>query len=109
MEHHSNINYDYTDSLLLKWQYDSSGCIGLRTIEMSKNIISKYNLLSKNSDSVMLYLGKPNRIEKKQNWYYYIQCSCDSAGNLIDSIDYCWSTIRFNEKMEVKEAFHSCI
>ncbi len=102
------INKKQIDSINQLWLLDSTGCNKVRTFGMCKQIVYYHNLLDKNNDSINFYLGPPNKIVSKNEWRYNVQCSCDLNGNCIDSLDYCWVTIKFKSKMEVLDVLYIC-
>jgi len=86
-----NINIE--DSILIRWKYDSAGCLSKRSLQDAKYLITKYKLIDKSLIEIESVIGKANLVEEKPgNMYltYFIGSSCDILGNLKSNYDFCY-------------------
>lgn len=50
------------DSALARWHTDSLGCLGQRTVRLSRELMEKLKIIGKRHDEVIQLLGKPNEV-----------------------------------------------
>jgi hypothetical protein len=96
-----------SDSLIIKWKMDSSGCNGFRNSERMDSIFKKYNLALKSIDSIKIILGNPN-----DEWDSDSLCSLEYYFGSIcidDTIrpksDKCWINIEITKTRKISNSY----
>ena len=83
------------DSLVIRWQHDSFGCMGFRKDSTLNLLFSRYGLKRKSIEEIKEVLGGPN-LEDTTGGYiymrYYFGTICLNNKIVPDS-DACWFTI----------------
>ena len=89
------------DSLLKIWKADSLGCLGLRTEEFANLLIDSFELVTKNSQEIIDFLGKPNKIYTDDSIIsirYYTNSYCDINMLTSDKLVHCAMDFYFRNK-----------
>lgn len=88
------------EKIVSDWKYDSTGCMELRTIAKAKYIKDSLDLINKQKELIINYLGEPNfnfNDGSTNVIRYYFDTFCQD-NKIIDSIDYCWIEFSIKNK-----------